>query len=190
MPHRIISSIISSQLTGGTFLAVLGSSSQLQERVHKPSLIYTAGLGHIQYFCCSSAPDHFPFLLLLCSSPEVPEQPWAAGGGLSWSALEGPAEVFGRLGLRFPAWRKLLSKPPCAHSLGAPCRLPHFLVTRKTDDSSAQVLPSPLESHCLVLTIRWTSTSWHFPSSKEKSLEIQNPCTSVLRTFSNKINQK
>lgn len=56
MPHRIISSIISSQLTGGTFLAVLGNSSQLHQRVHKPSLILH----------CS--PCSHPVLLLLVSS--------------------------------------------------------------------------------------------------------------------------
>lgn len=141
----------------------------------------------MQYFCYSAAPDNFPFLLLLCSSPEVAEHPWAAGGGLSWETSRGDWQQWG---FEIPSLEEAPLKASCAHSLWAPCRLPRFLVTRKSDENSSQVLPSPLESHCLVLKSRWTSTSWHFPSSKEKQYIIyriyRTPCISALRTFSNK----
>lgn len=187
MPHRIISSIISSQLTGGTFLPVLGSSYQLHQGIHKPSLVLhcspcshpvpsaTHQLLIMFLFCCCCA---------LISSPEVAEHPWAAGAGLSWCALEGPAQVIGSS----EVWGSQPGGGSSQSPLCSPCRLPRFMVTSKNwweqrSGPPSHNLPSPWESHCLVLTTRWTSTSWHFPSSKEKCLIYRTPAPAFWERF-------
>lgn len=131
MPHRIISSIISSQLTGGTFLAVLGSSSQLQERVHKPSLIL-----HCR-------PWSHPVLLLLISSWSFSfsaalvlfsRGTRATMGSRWWSELKCSGRTsrgVWQIGIEIPSLEEAPLKASLCPLIGSTLQAPSFLGDKK-----------------------------------------------------------
>lgn len=183
-------------------MLVLESPSQLHQSIHKPWLILHHALHPHPVLLLVINSWSFSVSLLLRSdfssrgtrasmdSRCQPELKCSGGrsGGTSlgpcrrhgWRAAVGVWASCPERGSAESPLRPLTVSTVQTHSLSGDKQK---LMEEQRSGPPSCNLPSPCESHCLVLTIRWTSMSWHIPSSKEKCLIYKTPSPAFWEHF-------